>query len=95
MPKSIKNPARKFKVSSKTACQAAAKQMQTSKRRSKANARISQSQAANTTAQINGEFARVQSLLVGKVERRPQETQHSTPLPENSMQDLTDVLGTL
>lgn len=67
MAQTSKRTERKPKVPSaslKNTRQAPAKQMQTSKKRSKAQARISQSQVVDATAQINGDFAQVQSLLV-------------------------------
>ncbi|EIW62721.1 uncharacterized protein TRAVEDRAFT_26338 [Trametes versicolor FP-101664 SS1] len=79
-------------ASSREGRQSAAKQMQASKKRSKAQARISRGQAADVTAQINGEFAQVQSLL-GNAEQRPQQTQKPAKLPESTVQDLADVMN--
>ncbi|OJT08814.1 hypothetical protein TRAPUB_320 [Trametes pubescens] len=64
--KQHKHTSRASSASTKEGRQSAAKQIQVSKKRSKAQARISRGQAADVTAQINGEFAQVQSLL-GKV----------------------------
>ncbi|KAH9855166.1 hypothetical protein C2E23DRAFT_724914 [Lenzites betulinus] len=95
MAQASKRTARKPKVPSaslKNTRQALAKHVQTSKKQSKAQARISQSQVADATAQINGDFAQVQSLLVDS--ERPQEAPHPS-LPENTIQDLTDVMKDL
>ncbi|KAL7281319.1 hypothetical protein ACG7TL_004628 [Trametes sanguinea] len=69
--------------------QAVARQIHATKKRSKAQAKISKSQVADVTDQINGEFAQVQSFYV----RAEQMVPANTPsLPESSVQDLADVM---
>ncbi|KAI0371171.1 hypothetical protein BV20DRAFT_1051912 [Pilatotrama ljubarskyi] len=75
----------------KEAHHAASKQLQAAKKRSKAQARITRSQAADVAAQINGEFAQVQSLYV-KVNPEQRQTQDASIVPESSVQDLADVM---
>ncbi|KAI0356137.1 hypothetical protein OH77DRAFT_1401340 [Trametes cingulata] len=72
----------------KEAQQAASKQLQTAKKRSKAQSRISKGQVAEVTAQINGEFAQVQSLYIKPEQRKTP----NASLPESSIQDLADVM---
>ncbi|KAI0633428.1 hypothetical protein C8Q77DRAFT_1056967 [Trametes polyzona] len=93
MSKTTKQQKHKAKAStgtSKEARQAAAQQLQTSKKRSKAQTRISKSQVADMTMQINGEFAQVQSLYAKH--RSSQPSQNASSVPESTVQDLANVM---
>ncbi|KAI0330163.1 hypothetical protein GY45DRAFT_1324043 [Cubamyces sp. BRFM 1775] len=66
----------------------AAKQQQVARKRAKAHSRISKSQAADVTEQINGEFAQLQGFYIKAEARQPD----APSVPESSIQDLADVI---
>ncbi|KAI9067235.1 hypothetical protein FKP32DRAFT_1673259 [Trametes sanguinea] len=85
-------PQRQQKQKSKSttnARQAVARQIHATKKRSKAQARISKSQIADVTDQINGEFAQVQNFYVRTQQAEPV---HAPSLPEPSVHDLADIM---
>ncbi|KAJ8468638.1 hypothetical protein ONZ51_g9511 [Trametes cubensis] len=87
MSKTHKQPKSKSR-SSGAAVKDAAKQQQVARKRAKAHSRISKSQAADVTEQINGEFAQLRNFYV-----RPEARQPDVPsVSENSVQDLADVI---
>ncbi|KAI0769351.1 hypothetical protein BD413DRAFT_477866 [Trametes elegans] len=93
MAKSSKQATLKPKKSGATtreARHAAVKHLHTAKKRSKAQSRITKEQVADMTAQINGEFAQVQSLYA-KSDRRQLQSPN-VALPESTVQDLADVI---
>ncbi|KAI0645358.1 hypothetical protein C8Q79DRAFT_1010329 [Trametes meyenii] len=92
MSKTSKRPQQKPKTSNAAQKGAAIRQIQATRKRTKAHSQISRSKVEDVTAQINGEFARVQNIYA-KADSQAQSQDLS--LTQCTVQELAGIMRDL